>query len=82
MQVIQVEASLKEKSQISLTEISALTSVSRALPICVMHSEIDLKSYKIQTYKKLLEEKYDRRVKTAKQQLSLFQKTVLENLFF
>ena len=62
---MEVEAILSEKPQSTLTEISSLTNISRTSVFRLIHSELKLKSHKIQIDQKLFEEDYARRVQTG-----------------
>ena len=66
-QIIQVEVTFKRKASNFIEQISSLTDVYCTLPFRFMHSEMELKSYKIQFHKRLLEEDYDRSVQTTEQ---------------
>ena len=56
---MEVEAILSEKPQSTLTEISSHTNISRTSVFRLIHSELKLKSYKIQIHQKLFEEAED-----------------------
>jgi len=79
---MKVEEILNEKPKSTLTEISSLTNISRSSVFRLIHSELNLKSYKIQIHQKLFEEDYDRRVQTAEELIPLLEDITLENHIF
>ena len=80
---MEVEAILSEKPpQSTFTEISSLTNISRTSVFCLIHSELKLKSYKIQINQKLFEVDFHRCAQTVEDLLPLIQDMSLEYLIY
>ena len=70
------------KPKSTLSEISSIVGRSRTSIFRVLHSDMGLKSYKIEIHQKLFEEDYDRRVQTAEDLLPYINDPSLDNLIF
>lgn len=79
---MEVDAVLAYNPQSSLTEISGMLNISRTSVFRLMHSELGLKSYKIEIHQKLFDEDFDRRVESAESILPYLQDPSLNNLIF
>jgi hypothetical protein len=65
-----------------LTDISALTGISRSTITRFIHAEMGAKSYKIQIHQELFDEDFDRRVQTAQDLMPFLKNPFLENLIY
>ena len=79
---MEVEVILSEKPQSTLTEITSLTNISRTSVFRLIHSELKLKSYKIQINHKLFEVDFHRCAQTVEDLLPLIQDMSLEYLIY
>lgn len=64
-EVSEVKALIEENPKSTLSEISSISGASRSTVFNILHSDLSLKSYKIEIHQKLFEEDFDRRVQTA-----------------
>ena len=65
-----------------MTQLSAISGVSRTAVFNIIHSQLGYRSYKIKTHQELYDDDYDRRVECAKTLLPLLSDPVHRNFIY